>query len=525
MGLGQYKVRCAVVAVLTLVLLYFSVPICVGLEGVVFTSILPLAVSTYTGRWHVPTATLYLIVIVFVTLREVLVILSGVVPCGLCHYESHCAAHLSDVECFQWKVQERRCWSTTEEMDWTLLWVAVPPTLGSIPLAVLQMWKFHQSNLQDWLQAPVMVILMIPTTYGFCALYSLRLLTQNHSDLWTPRAIFDVCELYVALGLFAFKHLMILCARVTAESRRREEAHFWELWELGSGLMELGCGPYVLWCFFGNFAEIVAKEFVDWFRPGLCLDVLPTLVRCFFPSLVDPRIEPEQTFVAFKSHGKNSYVCQEAWGALLPSMTAMNLMVCSIAIACIILYEQAVGSYLHSLKPTVKFMGVKGLLLVSFWQTIILNVLAAYGCDDWCQARFNSFLLCWEALGLGVYHIYSYDPADFTDVALLPSTPCEPNSGKGKPPPTEEVQEPRHPPPSMVVAPAKDRAEHPAEGSASALMGDGSGCRWQELPPPVEPWESAQTLDVHDGIGFMDGHYTWMDDDAPHADRACCGVM
>merc|ERR1719291_862304 len=203
-------------------------------------------------------------------------------------------------------------------MDYSMLWVALPALLGTLYVMLTQLNDFHLSKLKRWCKVRVMVVVMLPMTYGICGFYSLRLLTVNHYDLWTPRAIFDISDLYCAVGLLAFKYLVLECTvkEITKEysttfedttmqnEEKDKEASAgetflyvftfqWvsdlftevkkapatvarslklvndvhnEVWRplqsISRQLMRMGLLPYVFVCFIGNFAEILIKEFV-----------------------------------------------------------------------------------------------------------------------------------------------------------------------------------------------------------------------------------------------------------------------
>lgn len=257
------------------------------------------------------------------------------------------------------------------------------------------------------------VILMLPLTFSLCALYSMRLLTVNDTDLWTPTAIFDVCELYTAVALFAFKQLILKCANSTKDQLQHLHCEsFDNLWSLGCNLMDLGCNSYVYVCFLGNFVEIMIKEVMNFWWPEACTKHAPEVYAFFFPSL-HAAFKPPAKFEGFRGH-QGSYACETVWGALKPTFTIMNFLVCHLAVVCLCRYEVYVGRMLHTLNASMKFKGVSCVLLINFWQACLRSILLSFYPDDaaW-RTKLYGMVLCWEALALSIYQLLVYRPVDF----------------------------------------------------------------------------------------------------------------
>mmetsp|Transcript_6879 Transcript_6879/g.19273 ORF Transcript_6879/g.19273 Transcript_6879/m.19273 type:complete len:521 (+) Transcript_6879:58-1620(+) len=396
---------------------YYTVPFCIGWEGVIFVSVIPLAISAYFGVGHFVTGGFYLSVILVAAVRETFVIYGNSVPCGLCDFESVCEAPYgaAGANCTRWGVQQDTCWTEAPSADFTVVWAGAAALYGTIAMLFVQIIKFRGSGLEGWIMARVVVLLMVPSTYAICAFYSLRLLAQNKSDLWTPKSIGNIYDLYAALGLFAFKHIMVGCAghKVERESQGGGEPHFKQIWSLGDVLMQLGCDPYLLWCFFGSFAQIVMREFVNWYDPELCQLAMPMMIQYLFPNLHSIDLRPPSSFIAFEGHG-GSFACAASWHVVSPLFTAVRFIVCTLAVGSIVMYEKALGHFLHDVRPIMKFVGVKGLLMVTFWQEYLVPFIIPG--DHWTHMQFDMFLLCWEAFILAVYHHFSYHPDDFKGI-------------------------------------------------------------------------------------------------------------
>lgn len=413
-----------------LLLAWFSADWCLPLEASCFMAIMPLAWMTFKGVYYEQPVYLYFFVLALFMFREFAIMIRHVIPCGVCTYKSTCMDTANSTArdadgCPKWDFQmvADSCKSSTNDMDWGSMWAGVPPAilaLGTLA-KVLYRWSFADDKHITYFKLQVTVILFLPATYVVCSLYSLRLLTTNRSDLWTPKAVFDIGDLYTAVCLFAFEQLV---TKVVEESKKKELAELQStdgdglksFQGLGNSLMKVGCYPYVFCCFASNGIEIVIKEFVDFWYPHFCEDHLSWFVNLYFPSLVGFELEPPRSFSAFHGH-PGSYACEQAWGAIEQPFVAMNFLVCSIAVTCIVIYEHEMGHTLHTINPKMKFFAVKGLLLVIFWQGIILSVL--FSKDKWTKSRVNSFCLIWEAFFLGILQYVSYNPDDFKEIVKI----------------------------------------------------------------------------------------------------------
>jgi hypothetical protein len=415
-----------------LLLAWFSAEWCLPLEASCFMAILPLAWMTYRGEYKAWPGYLYFFVLAFFMFREFAIMLRHVIPCGVCTYKSSCMDKANstarDVDaCSKWdfKLVEDSCKSSTNDMDWGSMWAGVPPAILALGALARVLYRWHFIDDDHVAKLQVTVILFLPATYVVCSLYSLRLLTINTNDQWTPKAVFDIGDLLTAVCLFAFEQLV---TKVVEEKKKKELAELQNtdgsglksFQGLGNSLMKVGCYPYVFCCFAANGIEIVIKEFVDFWYPHFCEDHLAWVVNLYFPSLVGFELEPPKSFLAFRGH-PGSYACEQAWGAIEQPFVAMNFLVCSIAVTCIVIYEHEMGATLHTIQPKMKFFAVKGLLLVIFWQGIILSVLVRR--DAWTKARVNSFCLIWEAFFLGILQYMSYVPSDFKEIEEIVKQP------------------------------------------------------------------------------------------------------
>lgn len=330
--------------------------------------------------------------------------------------------YASTGHCTSWNATlNGKCIDKMDRMDFSLVWIAAVPVLFTIGVVVWHMRALlTEPELISWSLAPLCVILMLPLTFSVSALHSMRLLSMvNDTDLWTPTAILDVCELYTAVALLAFKQLILSCANSTKDQLQDLHcASFDNLWSLGGNLMELGCIPYVYVCFFCNFIEIF-KEIMNFWWPEACMKHVMEVYAFFFPSLYAV-FKPPAKFEAFRDQ-QGSYACEAVWGAFKPTLTLMSFLVCHLAVACLCRYELYVGRMLHTVNASMKFYGVKCLLLIGFWQACLRSILLSWYPDDaaWKMEMYG-MVLCWEALAFSIYQLLVYRPNDFASIGSEP---------------------------------------------------------------------------------------------------------
>mmetsp|Transcript_62443 Transcript_62443/g.162268 ORF Transcript_62443/g.162268 Transcript_62443/m.162268 type:complete len:531 (-) Transcript_62443:80-1672(-) len=503
----------------TVILGRICVLVCLPLELLLFVCTLAVAVTIYKYKKYEVPVSVYAFVCTLVSFRETFTLTSKSVPCGLCEYRSVCEEDLqgrSREACPSWETEQVKCWQHTKDMDWSLLWVALPALLGTLYFMLAQLLEFHTSKLERWCKVRVMVVIMLPITYAICGFYSLRLLTVNHHDLWTPKAIFDISGLYCAVGLLAFKYLVLECtvqaitkdykttfegsaidndtkqqdssagdvfvyivtfqwfaeifteakkapvAR-SAKSVRFENSVHNEVWRplqsISRQLMRMGLLPYVFVCFFGNFAEILMKEFVDFWMPGWCTLMTPGLVATIFPDVKKGHVLPPETFVEFQG-APGSAECEDAWQAAAIIFKVMNFVVCSTAVATLIVYKRNMNELIQGIKPEEKFRGVIVWLLVNFWQSIFLYLAVD---DPLKQQRYYSLLVCWEAFLLAVYQGQAYKVEHFQDAAAAAAPSI---SAKTSIAPTAGLDEMMDSRSARLLPPEEGEAEEAASGCA-----------------------------------------------------------
>lgn len=501
---------------------YFLRVICLPFEGCAFLAIMPMAFSTYrysdtlnvreySEKWHVFPICFYLIVVGILIIREGLIIFTRAVPCGLCEYRNVCVQRDDGERCVTWNATLTSCFPDEQtEMPELLVMASVGPAVVTLAVTVSLLVKFHFSTTYSRVMLPdLAIILVIPVTYAACSLSGLRNLSENESDLWSPKLLLDVCDLYTAAGLYAFKNLMLKC---TQPGHGNIEP---ALWAMGCALMALGLLPYVGVCVVLNLCEIFVKEVIFFWYPESCFDALPKVISFIFPALQNAEFNPEKTFTSYHNH-QGSSACHEVWGAFDPMLTFMNFVVCTIAVTCIVFYEHSMGSLLSRMEsPVLKFWGVKGLLLIAFWQNIILPQVIP---QKVLLAKYNSALMCWEACGLALFHIVAYHPDHFKNVV------------------EEQIEEPgEQSTAGRVLQGVTDMA-------ADAMAWVPAVPAMPAMPKPWQvpmPWEEVSDADVANPrqqdagqahIGFLgadhktEGEFPAMEPSYP-ADRSCCALQ
>jgi len=178
-------------------------------------------------------------------------------------------------------------------------------------------------------------------------------------------------------------------------------------------LMRMGLLPYVFVCFIGNSAEILMKEFVEFWKPDWCTLMTPSLVSTIFPDVKKGLVLPPETFVAFQGH-PGSIECEDAWRAAAIIFKVMNFVVCSTAVATLFLYQRNMHEVLKCIQPDGKFNILKILLLVNFLQSIVFDFVFE---DPLKRERYYSLLVCWEAFFLAVYQQVAYKVNHFESTA------------------------------------------------------------------------------------------------------------
>ncbi|VDK34600.1 unnamed protein product [Taenia asiatica] len=115
-------------------------------------------------------------------------------------------------------------------------------------------------------------------------------------------------------------------------------------------------------------------------------------------------------------------------------LTVINNISQIWALYCLVLFYQCTRAELKEMKPISKFICVKFVVFMSFWQSVLISILAASGVirrvEAWkledersiCIA-FQNFAVCIEMFIAAVGHHFAFTAAPYQD-ASAPRTPC-----------------------------------------------------------------------------------------------------
>eukprot|EP00927_Polykrikos_kofoidii_P029693 TRINITY_DN25636_c0_g1_i1.p1 TRINITY_DN25636_c0_g1~~TRINITY_DN25636_c0_g1_i1.p1 ORF type:complete len:530 (-),score=81.20 TRINITY_DN25636_c0_g1_i1:87-1676(-) len=417
----------------------------------------------------------YLFLCSVVLVRESVIVMLGVVPCGIA-VESSCeeskCTEQSHILWLRTSCRKRECVRTFPHSDgWVFIYNVPPGELwtpwllsahlcvwAAFVLTVVQLcrWQaaarrkdpcstemlgarsiggnkeFQDSEDREGVTQPIAVILALPVTYGICAVHSLRVLTMNRDDAWTAEAMMDAAELYSSMALYAFQSLLVLYV----DQGLRPGLHVGnsvidlsvvegEALELRRSLQRLvavGIKQYIFLTFGCNMIEVSAKAW-DWWYPSSCTSALSRVAAMWFPRHNISITFDEQLYEQFPPSKHGSSACADLWNVTSLLMVVADFFTCSIALFAIWTYERSFADFFHPMKPFWKFWGVKGLLSVGWLQAIVLMVIGfvAEG-GRWSDENFRTFLnfhmVSVEALLLACLNMFAYPPT------VMPWAPC-----------------------------------------------------------------------------------------------------
>jgi len=106
-----------------------------------------------------------------------------------------------------------------------------------------------------------------------------------------------------------------------------------------------------------------------------------------------------------------------------------NVCVC-IALYIVVLFEQAAKELLHPYRPILKFLSVKMVIFLAFWQSIVIAIMADF---NWIpkvpclspgdvSTGLQNFLMCFEMFLIALLHIVAY-PYELYRVRALTNAP------------------------------------------------------------------------------------------------------
>jgi hypothetical protein len=115
----------------------------------------------------------------------------------------------------------------------------------------------------------------------------------------------------------------------------------------------------------------------------------------------------------FKAHCAYPYVafvnnCSQMW-----------------ALYCLVMLYEATNKELASIRPLPKFLAIKAVVFLTFWQSLLINIAAklkiihpaewsTYDTDD-VAAGLQNFLICLEMFAAALGHAYAFPPRDYMD--------------------------------------------------------------------------------------------------------------
>lgn len=115
-------------------------------------------------------------------------------------------------------------------------------------------------------------------------------------------------------------------------------------------------------------------------------------------------------------------------------LTVINNISQIWALYCLVLFYQCTRAELKEMKPISKFICVKFVVFMSFWQSVLISILAASGVIRRVEAwkledersigiAFQNFAVCIEMFIAAVGHHFAFTAAPYHD-ASVPRTPC-----------------------------------------------------------------------------------------------------
>ncbi|CAK9035611.1 unnamed protein product [Durusdinium trenchii] len=243
------------------------------------------------------------------------------------------------------------------------------------------------------------VVLLVPPTYGTCAMSALRVITINREDTWTAESMMDVAELFSACALYAFQRLLVVYVDCLSPSLSLERTldqgdvdikNSFKLQRSFQSVMSLGIKQYVVLAFACNLFLVAVKAW-DVLQPASCQEALAFIAHRGFPHHSISLAVSEQKLNQSLHTRATSLACEDVWNSSSLMIMTADFFTCSIALYAILQYEHAFNEVLHAVNPFWKFWGVKGLLSVNFLQSTILAAVSWMTSSD--AAGFVATLL------------------------------------------------------------------------------------------------------------------------------------
>ena len=238
----------------------------------------------------------------------------------------------------------------------------------------------HQTHI-------VRILLMVPVY----ALGSWLSLTFHEYDLY-----FDsIRDCYEAFTIYSF--LQLLLAYIGSEStvceHYREKEHMERSWMTGSCCIWT---PFVLdksflrGCKQGAIQFVIAKPIIAAIILGLDLGGM----------YMKDHWGPQYGFV---------------WVQVLYNISY------SWALYALALFYQSTSTLLKPYSPVKKFVMVKLIVFVSFWQGLIISLLVSFGTvnDPGIASRLQGFLICIEMAFAAALHLYAFPVSEYSGAGVL----------------------------------------------------------------------------------------------------------
>ncbi|KAF0541708.1 organic solute transporter Ostalpha-domain-containing protein [Gigaspora margarita] len=112
-------------------------------------------------------------------------------------------------------------------------------------------------------------------------------------------------------------------------------------------------------------------------------------------------------------------------------LKSAQLLSVTVALYALVVFYNAISDAIASEKPFFKLLCVKMVVFFSFWQALILSVLASIGLihetQYWTRSNIgrgiNSLLICFEMMIFAILHIYAFPYKPFRDFGNRVRTP------------------------------------------------------------------------------------------------------
>lgn len=130
----------------------------------------------------------------------------------------------------------------------------------------------------------------------------------------------------------------------------------------------------------------------------------------------------------FNLYGDGEFNSHEGY---LYALMIDNICV-TIALYVIVLFEQAASELLHPYRPLLKFLSIKIVIFLAFWQSVIISGMVSFGwipsVNCWSVGDvaigLQNFLICFEMFFISLMHISAY-PYELYRVRALTNAPIQ----------------------------------------------------------------------------------------------------